>query len=175
MTKYVLLKNKLNREIIYNMTTIQQVIAIENPDDPTGVAVMYLTGEMSVEDVLKRDVDTTKPYQVMNYDELPIDEDDFFNAWTFGPKKSDGKYSVMVDMTKAKDITRDKLRIARKSLFEKLDVDFMRAVERGDTTAQRTIADKKQKLRDITQHPDIDSAKCCAELRQFRTLALSQL
>lgn len=147
--------------------TTQTVIAIENPDDSSRVAIMYPTGELSVEDVIKRDVDTTKPYQVMNSDELPIEDDDFFNAWTFGPKCDKGKYSVVADMIKAKDITRDKLRVARKSLLEKLDIDFMRAVERADTNTQRIITEKKQRLRDVTKHPDIDNAKCCTELRRL--------
>jgi len=43
---------------------------------------------------------------------------------------------ITIDITKAKDIWKDKIRVARKSALEKLDVDFMRANEASaDTTA----------------------------------------
>jgi len=55
---------------------------------------------------------------------------------------------IQVNIAKAKDITKDKLREERKPLLEKLDVDFQRALEAGaDTTA---IIAKKQALRDAT-------------------------
>ena len=55
---------------------------------------------------------------------------------------------IQVNIAKAKDITKDKLREERKPLLEKLDVDFQRALETGaDTTA---IIAKKQALRDAT-------------------------
>ena len=38
----------------------------------------------------------------------------------------------------------------RKSLLEKLDVDFMKALEIADSTAISEIVAKKQALRDIT-------------------------
>ena len=55
---------------------------------------------------------------------------------------------IQVNINKAKEITKDKLREERKPLLEKLDVDFQRALETGvDTTA---IIAKKQALRDAT-------------------------
>lgn len=55
--------------------------------------------------------------------------------------------AIYIDIPKAKDIWKDKIREARKSALEKLDVDYMRANEAGtDTTA--IVADK-QTLRDL--------------------------
>jgi len=56
--------------------------------------------------------------------------------------------AIQVNITKAKDITKDKLRAERKPLLEALDVEFIKAQEQGaDTSA---IVAEKQRLRDIT-------------------------
>ena len=53
-------------------------------------------------------------------------------------------------MNKARDIWRDKWRIAREPLLKDLDVQFMRATEMADAGKQAEIATKKQELRDVT-------------------------
>ena len=59
---------------------------------------------------------------------------------------------MQVNMTKAKAITKDRLRVDRKPLLEEQDILFMRAQEAGsDTTA---IVTEKQRLRDITNQVD---------------------
>jgi hypothetical protein len=56
--------------------------------------------------------------------------------------------AIIVDINKAKDITKDRLRIERKPLLEAQDVLFQRALESGaDTSA---IVAEKQRLRNIT-------------------------
>jgi len=60
--------------------------------------------------------------------------------------------AIQVNITKAKDITKDKLRAERKPLLETLDVEFIKAQEAGaDTSA---IVAEKQRLRDITNQVD---------------------
>ena len=60
--------------------------------------------------------------------------------------------AIQVNITKAKDITKDRLREERKPLLEEQDVLYMRAQEAGeDTTA---IVAEKQRLRDITNQVD---------------------
>ncbi len=60
--------------------------------------------------------------------------------------------AVQVNITKAKDITKDRLRDERKPLLEAQDVAFQRALETNeDTTA---IVAEKQRLRDITNQVD---------------------
>jgi hypothetical protein len=57
---------------------------------------------------------------------------------------------ITINLDKAKEIQKNRWRTARKSILEKLDIEFMRAVENGDTTKQQQIATKKQTLRDVT-------------------------
>lgn len=55
---------------------------------------------------------------------------------------------IKINVDKAKEIQKDKIRQVRKPLLEKLDVDFVRALELGGDTA--AIAAQKQALRDVT-------------------------
>ena len=55
---------------------------------------------------------------------------------------------IKINVDKAKEIQKDKIRQVRKPLLEKLDVDFVRALEFGTDTS--TIAAQKQALRDVT-------------------------
>lgn len=69
--------------------------------------------------------------------------------------------AIIVDINKAKDITKDRLRAERKPLLEAQDVAFQRALETGaDTTA---IVAEKQRLRDITNL--VDDADTVEELK----------
>jgi len=54
---------------------------------------------------------------------------------------------ITIDISKAKDIWKDKIRVARKPALEKLDVDYMRANEIGEDTT--SIVADKQTLRDL--------------------------
>ena len=59
---------------------------------------------------------------------------------------------INVDITKAKVITKDRLRADRKPLLEAQDILFMQAQEASaDTSA---IVTEKQRLRDITNQVD---------------------
>jgi hypothetical protein len=67
----------------------------------------------------------------------------------------------IVDIDKAKDITKDRLRVERKPLLEAQDVLFQRALEsNADTSA---IVAEKQRLRDITTL--VDTANTVEELK----------
>ena len=55
---------------------------------------------------------------------------------------------ITVDITKAKVITKDRLRADRKPLLEEQDILFMKAQEAGSDTS--AIVTEKQRLRDIT-------------------------
>jgi len=75
---------------------------------------------------------------------------------------------ISVNMEKAKDIWRDKIRLARDPELAKLDAAFMKALETGaDTTA---IVAQKQALRDAPSHPDIDAATTPAELKAVQPI-----
>jgi hypothetical protein len=69
---------------------------------------------------------------------------------------------IKIDIAKAKDITKDRLRAERKPKLEALDVEFIKAQEIGaDTSA---IVAEKQRLRDITQQ--VDTMSTVEELKQ---------
>jgi hypothetical protein len=69
--------------------------------------------------------------------------------------------AIIVDINKAKDITKDRLRQERKPLLEAQDVAFQRALEsNADTSA---IVAEKQRLRDITKK--VDAANTLEELK----------
>jgi len=71
--------------------------------------------------------------------------------------------SIGLDMSKAKDIHRDKVREARAPLMAAKDVEFQRAQEtNADTTA---IVAAKQALRDAPAAAAIDAATNADELK----------
>ena len=66
--------------------------------------------------------------------------------------------SITINLTKAKEIAKNNLRIEREPVLASLDIQFMRAVESGNTQAQAEIASQKQALRDITADESITGA-----------------
>lgn len=84
----------------------------------------------------------------------------FRDAWSFAGNPEAGIISV--DMDKAKNVWRDKIRQAREPVLAQLDTQFMKALETGaDTSA---IATQKQALRDAPSDPAIDAATTTEEL-----------
>ena len=83
---------------------------------------------------------------------------DFRNAWQYNGSV------VEIDMTLAREIHKDKLRLDRVPMLEALDPDWFRAAEAGDVAAQAATAAQKQVLRDITEDARIASAATPEEL-----------
>jgi len=74
---------------------------------------------------------------------------------------------IQVDITKAKVITKDRLRAERKPLLEEQDILFMKAQEAGASTS--AIVTEKQRLRDITNQ--VDSMTTTDELKAAKVEA----
>lgn len=69
--------------------------------------------------------------------------------------------AIIVDINKAKNITKDRLRAEREPLLEEQDIAFQRALESSaDTSA---IVAEKQRLRDITTL--VDTANTVEKLK----------
>ena len=68
---------------------------------------------------------------------------------------------ITVNIEKAKEIVKEKLRLDRKPLLEAQDVLFQRALEAGTDTTD--IVAEKQRLRDITK--DVDAMTTEAQLK----------
>jgi hypothetical protein len=70
---------------------------------------------------------------------------------------------ITINMAKARDIHRAKMRAARDPLFAALDIAYQRATETGADTAE--IVAKKQALRDVTIDPAIEAAQTIEALK----------
>jgi len=96
--------------------------------------------------------------QIVGGNDIPADRV-FRNAW----KSELG--GVGVDMPKALEIHRNKLRELRAPKLAALDVEYMRALEQSDGAKMATIAAKKQALRDVTADPALIAAQTPEELK----------
>lgn len=85
----------------------------------------------------------------------------FRDAWCI-----DDPNTVVVDMGRARDIWRNKIRAARVEPLTQLDAAFMKALETGADTS--TIVAQKQALRDAPADPAIDAAQTPEELSQIK-------
>lgn len=136
---------------------MSQVIIFQN--DNGGVSTCIPTGEISIEAVLEKDVPKGRGARIVNASDLPNQDNDFYDAWEMDAS------SVTVNLDKAKEITKTRLRREREPLLNAQDVAFQRALETGaDTTA---IVAEKQRLRDITNLVDV-----CTTTAQLRALTV---
>lgn len=71
---------------------------------------------------------------------------------------------ITIDMTKARNIHRDRMRAARAPKLAALDVAFQRALETGGDTV--SIVAQKQALRDVTANPEIEAAQTPDDLKK---------
>jgi hypothetical protein len=72
---------------------------------------------------------------------------------------------IVINIDKAKDIIKDRLREERAPLLVAQDVAYMRAMEAGqDTTA---IVAEKQRLRDVTQLVD-----ACSTIEELKAVSV---
>ena len=83
----------------------------------------------------------------------------FRGAWQFNGN------AVEVDMTKAREIHKDNLRAERAPRLEALDVEYMKALEAGDSSAQAASVTKKKALRDAPAAKAITDADTIAKLK----------
>lgn len=122
-----------------------------------GVSITAFSQPLSLEQIEQhaQDITTSEKdfisYRIVSDDSL-IPKDRYFrNAWT----DDNPTDTVDIDMNKAINIKKDKLREIRKPLLEKLDVEYIKALEQADSDKITTIINKKQELRDITNNlPD---------------------
>jgi hypothetical protein len=107
---------------------------------PNGqVAVVIPAGD--VNDAIK-DVPEGVEYKIVESVEI---DNDYFNAYEF-----DAELGSKVNIEKAKAIHLDKFRAVRKPKLDKLDIEFMKAVESNDEAKKSAIIADKIALRDVT-------------------------
>lgn len=100
-----------------------------------------------------------KNYRIASKSILPANKD-FRAAWTDDLDTD----TVDIDIQKAKEIHKNTLRALRKPVLDKLDVEYMKADEAGDEEGKKSIAQKKQSLRDITS---LEMPSDLTELKNF--------
>ena len=83
----------------------------------------------------------------------------FRNAWVLNGDV------ISEDMTKAKEIFKDKIRSVRQPLLDAEDVVSMKALEAGDSAAQSAGVTQKNALRDATSTSAIDAADNITKLK----------
>jgi hypothetical protein len=139
------------KKIIYTRPDggVSVVYPVISADDPEG-----FTEQQALQRAHK-DVpaDAIEPTVV---EDIPSDRT-FRNAW-----RQRGA-QVEVDMPKAREIHRERLRRIRAPRLAAEDVNFMRALERGEPTSP--IAARKQALRDAPADPAIEAAATPEELK----------
>lgn len=115
-------------------------------DDKVAVMLPAIVGQ-SVEELAEKYL-KDKEYTIL--EEVNIDPE-FQEAYEYkkDPNTETGK--AVINYDKAKEIQKNKWREMRKPLLEKLDVDFMKALETNNTNQIKSIAEKKQELRDVTK------------------------
>ena len=72
-----------------------------------------------------------------------------------GAWEMDSDGTPKVNMAKARGVQMDKIRVMRDKELVKKDVEILKAIEAGDSSAQATVAADKQTLRDIPQTFDL--------------------
>jgi hypothetical protein len=128
-------------------------------NDNGGVSVCVPTGELSIEEVQAKDIPAGVQSYIVDAATLPEADGDFFDAW----EQTDGVVTVNLD--KAKEVTKNRLRYQRAPLLTAQDVAFQRALETGADTA--AIVAEKQRLRDITTLAD-----ACTTTAELRALSV---
>lgn len=97
--------------------------------------------------------------------DLPEEKDhDYFDAWVFDHDTQ----KVRVCLERAKAVHKNVMRHHRNLVLQKLDGEFVRAIEESDTNAMLDIKARKQKLRDFPA--TADTAKSLDELRQIKVV-----
>ena len=117
--------------------------------------VSIITPAGDVNDAIK-DVPSGLSYEIVEDSVIPTDRS-FRNAWKQNSK------TIETDMTKAKEIHKDKIRIARTPKLAELDIEFQKALETGASTTD--IVAKKQALRDAPAASGISTAASEADLK----------
>lgn len=87
-------------------------------------------------------------------------EQEFLSAYDL-----DEENKLVLNLKKAKELHKQKLRRERQPKLEKLDVEFTISLEEGDDIKRKEVVQKKKQLRDITKL--VDEATSLEEIRQI--------
>lgn len=126
------------------------VIIYKDRDDGS-VSVMSASlgpGQTVEEFITKYVKPESKFYKVVVPGDLPRNNY-FFDDWVYNENVPENP--VDINVGKAHERWKNVWRELRKPMMEKLDVEFMVALENGDMELSKAIGQKKKLLRDVTQ------------------------
>jgi hypothetical protein len=135
---------------------MSKVIIYNQENGIMAVCVPALNSGLTVEQIAEKDC--PEGAKIIDRTDLDSLDNAFRNAWS-----CDADMNPTIDMEKARNVWRDKIRIARKPKLEELDIEYMRKQEAGEDTS--AIVTKKNKLRDFPAKAEIESASTVEELK----------
>lgn len=166
-----ILTNYLEAQQIYLEKKITGEKVIDYKEYLVPKPIGPMTEEQAIEYILKKDVPArvwhpdykyNRPmYKVVKRQELEIQNQTYRDCWRLSETEEE---LIDIDVEKAKEVWKRKMREARTPIMNKLDTDFFRAMEDGDTDRQKNIADLKRLLRDVTKLPELENAKTVEEI-----------
>jgi len=102
--------------------------------------------------------------QTLDTTQYSFPQNRYFNdAWALSEDENHNQI-VVIDVEKAKEVWKRRMREARSPIMTKLDAEYFRALETANTTAATEIATKKQLLRDATKLPELLNATTVEEI-----------
>jgi len=128
------------------------------------VSIMQILGETTPEEEIAKwnEADRTAVVSIAPIEAEALPQDRYFrNAWRHAD------HGVEVDFEAAKQIKMNELRGLRNAALKALDVDYVRADEKGDVSAKKIISDKKQQLRDLPQQESFIGVDTLEQLKDY--------
>lgn len=145
----------MNKRILYTRPDggVSVVVPAINFDEPA------MTEDQAVARALAKSIpaDATSA-QVVDTAVVPTDRT-FRNAW-----EQTGS-AIVHNIAKCRTLWRQKMRAHRATRWPLWDAEYLKADEDGNVVRKAQLAAKRQQLRDVTAHPDIDAATTPDALR----------
>lgn len=113
------------------------------PQNTGSLGIVYPAPNTNIDQLIETILTPGTPYKIVDnlHDQIDFT---FFEAYEF---TLDGPY---FNVNKAHNIWKNKWRQKRQEKLQKLDIEYIRAVELNDKLKQQEISSLKQQLRDIT-------------------------
>ena len=143
-----------------------KIIYKREDKDDIGITILtpspeWLASGRTMDELAQKDVPTGLEYKIVE-DSVILSDSSFRDAW-----EVNNDFIISENLDKAKDITKDRLRLERKPLLEEQDVLFMKAQETDASTT--AITAEKKRLRDITKQADT-----CTTTDQLKALSVKE-
>lgn len=141
--------------------------------------VLIPTGALSLEATIAKDVPSGSKHKIVDLDN-PSDKDEFAKvglsgsanvsywlAWEGNFDDEQAPIAFTINLEKAKECHLQYIRAFRDRELPKLDIEYQRADEAGDSALKATIATKKEKLRNMPSDTRIVN---CSDFETLKTL-----